>query len=100
LLRGDIDANDEESFTPARGDIDVSYMGRIGQGSVSKESVSAIGKSASAHAKTVAARISEVVNTDIPELVIKIALRHPRSRMRMWTRQNVGQADESAILDA
>jgi hypothetical protein len=56
--------------------------------------------SAGAHAKAIASRLMGLVNEDLGELVLKIAVRHPRSRMRQWTASNVAQADTAAILEA
>ncbi|WP_211256486.1 helix-turn-helix domain-containing protein [Edaphobacter aggregans] len=107
LLRGDIDAIDGETQGLLRGDIHASlYKEESVIESVSKESVSAIGYTTSAHkqAKEHAHNLMEELKTLTPEalgdLAYDIACRHPRSRLRMWTRRNVGQADTVAILDA
>jgi hypothetical protein len=56
--------------------------------------------SASAYAKERASYISEIVNEDLGELAIQIALRHPRSRISNWTRSDVGSVYKTAIFDA
>ena len=56
--------------------------------------------SASAYAKERASYISGIVNEDLEELAIKIALRHPKSRISNWTRSNVGSVHKTSIIDA
>jgi Helix-turn-helix domain len=65
----------------------------------SKRTVS-VNLSASAYAKERASYISGIVNEDLGELAIQIALRHPRSRISSWTRNNVGLVHKTSIIDA
>jgi 5-methylcytosine-specific restriction endonuclease McrA len=55
---------------------------------------------ARAQAKAEGSSLMGLVEEDLEGLAVKIALRHPRSRMRQWTERNVGLADRQAILDA
>jgi hypothetical protein len=89
-----------ETLTPRRGDIDDSYIGRIGKESVI-QSVKRIGQ---VHAREAARKLSLAVNpeasADLREMATRIAVAHPRNMLKHITALEVPTRDLKAIVAA
>jgi hypothetical protein len=57
-------------------------------------------KAAKKFARALLQELADLSDESLADLAEKIAVRHPRSRLRNWSQPNIGQTDKVAILDA